>query len=292
MRTILVDGFNLAFRAYYAMPGLLRTGDGFPLGAVHGWIRMLWRLQDQEKPNRLVVFFDKDGSTRHLALHPEYKANRSETPPDLVRQLPEIRKITTLLGFPVLERSGVEADDMIASAAKALAADGEVVLIASADKDFAQCVTDNIQLLVPAQQPKGGWQRLDVTGIIEKFGVRPEQIVDYLSLIGDAVDNIPGLSGVGPKTATRWLERYQSIDGLLSARKEVVPERFREVLAVAEEKLTLNRRLITFCADLSGDWHARGECDVSGVRGFFSEMKMDSTLKEFERRSGSQLELF
>lgn len=292
MKTILVDGFNLAFRAYYAMPGLLRAGDGFPLGAIHGWIRMLWRLQDQEKPGRLLVFFDKDGSARHLALHPEYKANRSETPPDLARQFPAIRKVTQLLGFPVLERSGVEADELIASAAKALAAEGERILIASADKDFAQCVTNLVGLLVPARQPKGGWQELDAAGVFEKFSVRPEQIVDYLALIGDAVDNIPGLSGVGPKTAARWLARYQSIDGLLAARNEVKPERFRDLLSGAEEKLALNRRLITFCTDLPGDWLVRGECDIAGTRAFFSEMKMDSTCKEFERRIGSQLELF
>ena len=292
MKTILVDGFNLAFHAYYAMPGLTRKSDGFPLGAIYGWIRMLWRLQDQEKPDRLLVFFDKDGSTRHLALHPEYKANRSETPPDLAQQLPELRRVTALLGFPVLEQSGVEADDLIASAAKVLEAAGETVLIASADKDFAQCVTDKVGLLVPARQPKGGWQQLDAEGVFEKFAVRPEQIVDYLALIGDAVDNIPGLSGVGPKTAARWLDRYGNIDGLLAAREEVVPERFREILQGAEEMLSLNRRLIAFCTDFSGDWLAEGKCDPVGARSFLTEMKMDSTLKEFEKRAGNQLELF
>ncbi|MDR2980999.1 MAG: hypothetical protein LBV12_01985 [Puniceicoccales bacterium] len=294
MKWLLVDGFNLAFRAFYAMPSLTRPSDGFPVGAIHAWVRILWKLQDQEAPCKIVIFFDKDGSQRHLSLHAEYKANRAETPPELVLQFPELKLISEHFGFCIKEQSGVEADDLIASTAQALSASGEEVWIASADKDFAQCVNDRVRLLAPPPpaQAKAGWLRMDAEKVREKFGVTPSQIVDYLSLIGDSVDNIPGLPGVGPKTAAMWLNKYGTIDEILNAKDVIEPIRFREIISGATELLKLNRQLITFQTNFQTNLDAPYVSDLPACRTFFERMEMKSTLKELEQRAGKQLELF
>ncbi|MDR0535159.1 MAG: hypothetical protein LBG65_02200 [Puniceicoccales bacterium] len=285
MKCLLLDGFNLAFRAYHAMPELTRA-DGFPTGALQGWVRILWKLQEQAQAGHAIVFFDKGGSRRHLEIHPQYKANRAETPPALAQQIPELKTIAVLLGFQLVEESGVEADDLIASAATRLAADGDEVRIASADKDFAQLVNERIRLLTPPAPGHGkeDWRELDEAGVREKFGVGPAQIVDYLSLVGDTVDNIPGLPGVGAKTAAAWLGKYGSIEGILAARDTVEPVRHRKLLGESGELLERNRRLITFLTDLSGDWRERNEMNVSGAIAFFNRFSMSATLREFERR--------
>ncbi|MDR2430094.1 MAG: hypothetical protein LBD14_04250 [Puniceicoccales bacterium] len=297
MKYVLVDGFNLAFRAYHAMPALTRR-DGFPVGALHGWVRILWKLLDQETPCRLTVFFDKDGSRRHLALHAGYKANRAETPPALVAQIPELKAIAAHLGFALAEQSGVEADDLIASAAGALDAQGHSVRIASSDKDFAQCVNARVNLLVPppAGAPKTGWTLLDADGVNARFGVSPERIVDYLALTGDTVDNIEGIPGVGPKTAVAWLAKHGDLDGVLKDADAIEPPRFRPILRDSAALLQRNRELIAFRRDFQGDWDATAPVDATAARAFFERMEMRSSLLEFERRHGTQapaqLELF
>ncbi|MDR1496957.1 MAG: hypothetical protein LBS59_00885 [Puniceicoccales bacterium] len=299
MKHLLLDGFNLAFRAYHAVPALTRD-DGFPTGALQGWTRMLWKLYDQETPCRGIVFFDKDGSKRHLALHADYKANRAETPEPLAKQIPGLKTLASLLGFCVIEQSGVEADDLIASAAHALTNAGHEVRIASADKDFAQCVNARTHLIVPppAGHTKDGWAELDASGVREKFGVPPEQIVDYLSLIGDTIDNIPGLPGVGPKTAASWLAEYGNITALLANHERIRPERFRNVLRNAAAILDRNRQLITFRTDISADWEMPADADNAGAAAFFEQMQMRVIAKQFEQRlrpktpATRQMELF
>ena len=196
---MLVDGFNLAFRAFYGMPELTRT-DGFPTGALHGWVKSLWRLSDDEKPVATLVFFDLGGSQDRLAIHPEYKAQRQETPEALVQQIPFIKSLTRAMGLVGVEIDGVESDDLLASQALALAREGHDVVVVSADKDFAQIVNERIKILLPppTANPKLGWRLLDSDGVQMKFGVGPHQIADYLALVGDSADNIPGLAGVGP----------------------------------------------------------------------------------------------
>lgn len=298
MKFVLVDGFNLAFRAYHGMPALTRR-DGFPVGAIHGWVRILWKLLDQESPCNLTVFFDKEGSQRHLALHADYKANRAETPDALAAQIPELKTVAAHLGFAVAEQAGVEADDLVASAAHALAAKGHCVRIASSDKDFAQCVNEHVNLLVPLPSSgtqKSGWTRLDAAGVHARFGVSPGQIVDYLALTGDTVDNIPGVPGVGPKTAVAWLTAHGSLDGILKALDTIEPARFRPVLRDSVALLQRNRELIAFKHDFTGTWDATALVDATAARAFFERMEMRATALEFERRHGAhtqgQLELF
>lgn len=242
----MLDGYNMGFRAYYALPQLTRK-DGFPTGALHGWVKTIWKLEDMEQPDAVIVFFDKGGSDRHLAILPEYKANRDETPEALKTQLPYFGRLSELMGCAVVEQEGVEADDLIASATTKLTALGHEVVIVSADKDLGQCVGDRVSQLLPAPtaNPRIGWRKLDVAGVNEKFGVPPERVPDYLALIGDASDNIAGLPGVGPKTATNWLNAFDNIDGILANAAALKPVRFAAIVPEQEALLRRNLQLVT-----------------------------------------------
>ncbi|HVU37658.1 MAG TPA: 5'-3' exonuclease H3TH domain-containing protein [Opitutales bacterium] len=285
---LLIDGNNLAYRAFYGMPELTRK-DGFPTGALHGWVRTLWMLTDQEKPARGVVFFDLGASTRHEAIHAEYKAQRKSMPEPLVQQLDPMKKITRSLGFAVVERAGIEADDLLASAALQLAAKGDHVLIVSADKDFGQLVGGHILQLVPppTANPKLGWKRLDESGVKEKFGVRPAQIPALLALTGDASDNIPGLDGVGYKTAAKWLDEFGDLATLQRRWDWVKPERFRPQLKDAGPLLARNLELVTLQASLDPGPLEPPAPDPAAARAFFEEMEMRRTLEEAAKRFDS-----
>ncbi|MFZ9683057.1 MAG: 5'-3' exonuclease [Cephaloticoccus sp.] len=289
---MLVDGFNLAFRAFYGMPELTRS-DGFPTGALHGWVKSLWRLEDDQQPAATLVFFDLGGSQDRLALHPEYKAQRQETPEALERQIPVIKQLTRAMGLVGVERDGVESDDLLAAQAVALAKADHDVLVVSADKDFAQIVNDRIKILLPppTANPKLGWRVLDSAGVAEKFGVTPAQIADYLALLGDTADNIPGLAGVGPKTAAKWLQEHGSLEGVIAQAAALKPDRFREQVAGAADRLRLNRRLTTFDLGLPTVEAVRGEPQVGELLRLMEELEMRSTLNDARKRY-TQPELF
>ncbi len=291
-RWLLIDGFNLVYRCFFATPALTRA-DGFPTNALHGWVKSVWRLVDQEKPDHTVVFFDLGGSQDRLALHPEYKAQRAEMPAELEKQIPLVKTITRALGLAAVEQDGVESDDLLATCAVARAAAGDEVLIVSSDKDFAQIVGERIRILLPppSAQPKLGWRLLDAAGVQEKFGVPPGKIADYLALIGDTSDNIPGLSGVGPKTAVKWIEKHGDLEGILAAAPGIEPERFRAPLAEAAERLRLNRRLVTLNLSLPLPAVEQSAPDTQALLAFLREMEMRTTLAEAEKRYG-QPELF
>lgn len=293
-RCLLIDGYNLVYRCFFATPALNRS-DGFPTNALHGWVKSIWRLMDQERPDFTVVFFDLGGSRERLAIHPEYKAQREEMPETLAQQIDPVKRLTRAMGLLGVEEDGVESDDLLASCAVARAALGDDVLIVSSDKDFAQIVGERIQILLPppSAQPRLGWRTLDVAGVREKFGVPPEQIRDYLALVGDTSDNIPGLNGVGPKTAIKWLERFGSLELLLSSADKVEPDRFRGPLADAAERLRLNLRLVTLDLHLPVPELKSGQVDVAQLLGMLEQMEMRTTLKEATTRyGGSQGELF
>ncbi len=291
-RWLLIDGFNLAYRCFFATPALTRA-DGFPTNALHGWVKSLWRLIDQEKPAHTAVFFDLGGSRERLALHPEYKAQRAEMPVELARQIDGVKRLTRLLGLAAVEIDGVESDDLLATCAVRRADAGDEVLIVSSDKDFAQLVGERIRVLLPppSAQPRLGWRLLDAAGVREKFGVGPERIVDYLALIGDTSDNIPGLNGVGPKTAIKWLERHGDLDGVLAAAGVIEPERFRAPLTASAERLRLNRLLVTLNLTHALPPLEQTPADVPGLTAFLGEMEMRTTLAEARERYG-QPELF
>jgi DNA polymerase-1 len=237
---------NLAYRCFHGMPDLKRT-DGFPTGAIHGWLSALGRLQSAYQPKRIVVFFDKGMCRRRIELLPDYKAQRPTMPEDLQLQLPVLKDFTVALGHPLIEEEAVEADDLIAAfAVKESLSKGHVGIVSS-DKDFAQILDREWILQVlppPSANPKLGWRLLDRAGVYEKWGIGPHQMVDYLSLIGDVSDNILGIPGVGPKTAVKWLEAHENLEGILASIPQIHPARFQPILQAAQELLWRNRQLI------------------------------------------------
>lgn len=248
---LLVDGYNLAYRSFYAVPQL-QTKTGFPSNAIVGWLRSLLKLQDSQTPYAVYVFFDLGGGQRQLELLPSYKAQRKETPEAFLQQIPIIKELSSLMGFAVIQKEGVEADDCIASMAHSLAQDTEATIyIVSADKDFAQLVDDRVyQLLPPASAQQPLWTCLDIKGVESKWGLAPSQIVDYLALIGDSSDNIPGLPGVGPKTALKWFSTHKTLANILKSPNTIVPERFQSVILAHQDLLKRNQDLITLRRDI------------------------------------------
>ncbi len=290
---LLLDGYNLAFRAFYGMPELTRS-DGFPTGALHGWVKTIWRLQDQEKPEAMLCFFDLGGAQDRLALLPEYKAQRKETPEPLEKQIPVIKELTRAMGLVGVEMDGVESDDLLASQARLLANAGHEVLIVSADKDFAQCVDDRIRILLPppTANPKLGWRVLDSAGVKEKFGVPPDRIADYLALIGDTSDNIPGVDGVGPKTAAKWFAEFGSLEGIIAHAAELKPDRFREVVAAQADNLRRNLKLTILSTKQPLPMVAPAEPQTAKLVALMEAHEMKSTAAEAQRRYAGQRELF
>jgi len=284
---LLVDGFNMAFRAYYAVHELTRS-DGFPTNALYGWVRSMWKLIDEQKPKKTIVFFDLGGAHAKLELLPEYKANRGETPEDFEKQVPIIKELTRAMGFGLYEENGVESDDLLAAYAHRICSEdaNAKVFIVSADKDFAQSVSDRIHMLLPppTANPRLGWRILDPDGVKEKFGVSTEQIPDYLSLIGDTSDNIPGVPGVGPKTAAKWLKEYGDLDGVTSNADHLKPIRFREILPTMVEQLKINRQIIAFDPECGPKSIPDGNLDAPALFSILEEMEMKTHLKEAQKR--------
>ena len=289
---LLIDGFNLAYRCFFAIPELTRA-DGFPTNALHGWVKSLWKLEDQEKPVGSLVFFDLGGAQDRLALHPEYKAHRQEMPEALVKQLPYLKQLTRAMGFSGIEQDGVESDDLLASEAVALARAGHDVLIVSSDKDFAQIVNEKIKMMLPppTAAPKLGWRVLDAAGVKEKFGVPPAQIPDYLALVGDTSDNICGLEGVGPKTAAKWLQEFGGLEDLLAHTDELKPERFREPARAAAETLRRNLKLVTLNLALPTFSAQKADPLPAEIFRLLEELEMKTSLAEARKRY-AQPELF
>lgn len=287
MKIALVDGFNLAFRAYYGMPELTR-GDGFPTGALHGWVRSLWWVEDHLKPDSMLVFFDLGGADRQVALREDYKANRTEAPEDLQKQIPVIKEWTRAAGYVGVEKEGIEADDLIAAYGREYDTGENEVLIISADKDLAQLVTERIHQFLPppTANPRLGWRELDPASVWEKFGVRPNQIADYLALIGDTSDNIPGLRGVGPKTAARWLSQYGSIEEIIGHSGELNPKRFQALVHAEAENLRRNLEMTRLDESFAIDDTAHADPDPDRAIAILEEMEMGKSVESLRKRLG------
>ncbi len=243
---LLIDGSSFIFRAFYAVKNLTSPA-GMPTNAIYGVVNMLKQMQKKYTTPHWVCVFDAKGKTFRDEIYSEYKANRRETPAELIVQFPYIHEIIADLGIPVIIQEGVEADDVIATIAKKYAATGHKILIATGDKDFAQIVDDNITLVNTMTN-----EQLDRQGIITKYGVTPEQFIDYLSLIGDTIDNVPGVHKCGPKTAQKWLNEYQSIANLIINQEQlsgVVGDNFRSAI----DWLPTAQKLITIDCNVSVD---------------------------------------
>ena len=289
MKVALVDGFNMAFRAFYGMPDLTRE-DGFPTGAVHGWVRTLWWIEDNVKADAVYVFFDLGGAARQLAIREDYKANRGEAPEELKQQIPIIKEWTRAAGYAGVEQNGVEADDLIAAYSKKLSEEGHEVLIISADKDLAQLVSDKVRQMLPppTANPRIGWRELDPAAVKEKFGVNPSQIADYLALIGDTSDNIPGLRGVGPKTAAKWLVQYGSLEEIIAHCGELNPKRFQGLVYAEADNVRLNLQMTLLDQTLHVDETAHAEPQIERAIEILREMEMGKTADALEKRQSNQ----
>ncbi len=273
---LLVDGSSYLYRAFHAMPDL-RGPEGQPTGAVRGMVAMLKRLQSDIGAEHAVCVFDASGPTFRDAWYAEYKAQRAPMPPELRAQIDPIHEVVRLLGWPVLTVPGIEADDAIGTLSREAVAQGHRVIVSTGDKDLAQLVNADVELINTMSN-----ERLDEAGVLAKFGVPPDRIIDYLTLMGDTVDNVPGVSGVGPKTAAKWVAEYGSLDGVIAAAGSV-KGKAGENLRAALDWLPMGRRLVTVKLD----------CDLSGhVAGWPSLETLAfrapdaQPLAEFYRRQG------
>jgi DNA polymerase I len=239
----LVDGSSYLFRAFHALPPLTNS-QGQPTGAMLGVLNMIRRLRKHYQPEHLAVVFDAPGKTFRHADYAEYKANRPSMPEELAAQIKPLHELIRLQGIPLLINTGVEADDVIATLVKQAREQGWECLISSGDKDLAQLVDDGVLLEDTMQE-----RTLDRAGVEAKFGITPERVGDYLALIGDSSDNIPGIPGCGPKTAVKWLQQYGDLDGVIAHADDIkgkIGERLREHL----DQLRLSRKLVSLKDDV------------------------------------------
>ena len=270
---VLIDGSSYLYRAFHALPPLTNA-EGLPTGALHGVLTMIQKLLREEQPSQVAVVFDAPGKTFRDELYSEYKANRPPMPDELRSQVQPILDAVEAMGLPLLRVEGVEADDVIGTLCKKAAAEGLNVLVSTGDKDLAQLVNDKVTLINTMND-----SRLDRDGVKAKFDVFPEQIVDYLALVGDTSDNIPGVPKVGAKTAAKWLNLYDSADGIVDNVDEIkgkVGDSLRENI----EQLRLSQELATIREDLDLDL---GVADLSPTSADTNRLR--ELYRHFELRS-------
>lgn len=272
---VLVDGSSYLYRAFHALPALANS-QGFPTGAIYGVVNMLRKLIADYQPEYMAVVFDAKGKTFRDELYPAYKAQRPEMPEELVLQIEPIHAIIKAMGLPILMVEGVEADDVIGTLAKQAAETQHRVLISTGDKDLAQLVTEQVTLVNTMTNTI-----LNPQTVEEKFGVPPEKIRDYLALIGDTSDNVPGVPQVGPKTAAKWLREYGSLDKII-AQADSISGKVGEMLRSSLEQLPLSKTLVTIKDDvkLSVDLQDLQvtEPDKETLRRLYKEMEFKSWL--------------
>ncbi|MDC0943145.1 DNA polymerase I [Pelagibacteraceae bacterium] len=248
----LIDGSGYIFRAYYALPPLSRKSDGLPTGAVSGFCSMLFKLLEdarsddsKHKPTHFAVIFDSARKNFRNDIYSEYKANRTEAPDDLAPQFEYIRKAVKAFNLPSVELLNYEADDLIATYAKKITEAGAKVTVISSDKDLMQLVSNKVRLFDPMKSRVIGEKE-----VIEKFGVKPDQVIDVQSLAGDSSDNVPGVPGIGIKTAAELINKYKNLDKLLSRASEIPQNKRRETLLANKDKALLSKQLVTLKDDV------------------------------------------
>ncbi len=280
---VLVDGSSYLYRAFHALPPLTNS-RGEPTGAIYGVLNMLRRLLKDYAPERMAVVFDAKGETFRDVMYADYKANRPPMPEELAAQVEPLHILIRAMGLPLLMIEGVEADDVIGTLATQAAAAGHDVLISSGDKDLAQLVDDHITVIDTMSN-----MRFHRQGVIEKFGVPPELIVDYLTLVGDKIDNVPGVPGCGPKTAVKWLKTYGSLEGVI-AHADEIKGKVGENLRAALDWLPQARALVTVKRDVPLDIRPEDlklrPPDLHVLREWFSRLEFKTWLEELEKENG------
>lgn len=285
-RLVLVDGSSYLFRAFHALPPLT-SSKGVPTGAVKGVIAMIRKLMADNPESPVAVVFDPRGGSFRNELYREYKANRAKMPDDLRSQIEPIHTIIRLMGLPLLVVDGVEADDVIGTLATEARTKGVEVLISTGDKDMAQLVSPEVTLINTMNDSV-----MDEAGVEEKFGVRPDQIIDYLALVGDTSDNIPGVPKCGPKTAAKWLRQFETLDGVIE-HAEDVKGKVGENLRASLDTLPLSYQLATIKLDVEmevgvGDL-AHGEPDVDTLRDIFTDLEFKQWADELAAEAAADV---
>ncbi len=280
----LVDGYGYLFRAFFAMPSITRK-DGTPTGAAYGFCNMLVKLLRESDADAMLVTFDASGPTFRNEIYPEYKANRDETPEDLIPQFPMVREAAAAFGLQSLELTGYEADDIIATVARQAVERGIQVTVVSSDKDLMQLVRPGVSMLDPMKNRPIGPDE-----VLEKFGVSPDKVVDVQSLAGDSTDNVPGVPGIGIKTAAQLIGEYGSLEALLERAAEIKQPKRRENLIAFAEQARISRRLVelTDAAPVEVEWGrlALHEPDPETLRAFLDKYEFRS----LKARLAEQLE--
>lgn len=235
----LIDGSSYIYRAFFAI-GRLSNSKGMPTQAVFGFVQMIRKIIEQEKPDFLAMVFDAKGPTFRHEMYDEYKAHRPSMPDDLIVQIPYIKEVSRCYGLPILEKQGVEADDIIATLAKEAEAKGFEVVMVSGDKDLMQMISLHIRMWDTLKD-----QVFDLETVRERFGTGPERIVDIMGLAGDSSDNVPGVPGIGEKTAVKLIQAHGSLENILDEATPVTPPKLKEKLLQYKEQALLSRTLVT-----------------------------------------------
>jgi len=291
-RLLIVDGHAFAYRAFFAIRSL-SSPEGVATNAIYGFIRMLGKMQARIKPSSIIVIWDGGLAEARMALHGSYKAQRPEMPRDLTPQLDQIVAYLGAAGVFSLMQEGCEADDAIAALTRQAVACGMEVVIASSDKDFMQLVEPTVRLLNPHDKTDS---LMGPEEVLTKTGVKPTQIVDWLSLMGDSVDNIPGVPGVGTKTATDLLRQFGSVDALFLRIEEVRQERLRLSLHASQELVRRNQQLVRLNCELpckvSIEELVCKPMDVPALRQLYARWGFKTLLRELEQAHAPAPELF
>src|ERR1700733_7426123 len=285
----IVDALNFLFRAFHALPPLTTT-KGLQTGAIYGLSQMILRIEREERPTHLCVVYDAPGDNFRNEIFPEYKAHRPPMPPELAAQLSLVRQVVDAFGLAQLEVAGFEADDIIASLAKVAKAAGMQVVICSSDKDLMQLCDGDVSVLDTMKN-----RRLGVAEVRGKFGVPPELVGDVLALMGDSVDNVPGVAGIGPKTAAELINKFGSLDALLAGAGEIKGKRGASIIE-ARESIRLSRELVRLREDVPlpktlAELH-RVDPDQQRLGGLFRELefsRLAEQLVAFDRENAAKV---
>ena len=288
---VLVDGFGLIFRAYHALPPTLTTASGEQTNAVYGFASMLLDVLAARKPDYAFIALEGGRTFRHEIL-PEYKGTRSETPPDLIEQIERVRELIGALGIPIQQRDSFEADDIIGSLAHRFAREGLNVIIVTGDSDLLQLVEDNVMAVLPGTRRFGDVREYDVAAVIERFGFPPELVPDYKALVGDTSDNIPGVPGIGDKTAKALISTYGPLEDIVAHIDEVKPPRAKKSLSENAETARTSKHIATIVRDLDLDVDldaARvGHFDRDAVAELFRVLEFRTLLRKLPEQAGTE----
>lgn len=288
-KVVLIDGNSLAYRAFYALPDTMKNSEGIITNAIYGFASMILKLVD-EKPDYIAVAFDRKEPTFRHKEYKEYKATRDKAPPSLHPQFPYIKEFVEDLNIPVFEMAGFEADDIIGTLAKKAEHEGLSVEIVSGDTDAFQLISDKIKVLT-TRKGISDTVLYDEKAVEERYGLKPSQLIDFKALKGDSSDNVPGMPGIGEKTAAELLKKYKTLDNLLEHAKEIEKPKLRETLLNKQEIANLSKRLVTIVTDvpIESDFLKPQNPDWAKVLAFFERMEFKTLINKYKEHGSATL---